>query len=54
MIKLLKTNEKEEIYEIKNFKNNSKDWFKIPFNSLSNVQQGTNKNEKTGTQSKVL
>ena len=29
------------------FKNNAKDWFKIPFNSLSNVQQGTNKNEIT-------
>ena len=29
------------------FKNNTKDWFKIPFNSLSNVQQGTNKNEIT-------
>ena len=29
------------------FKGESKDWFKIPFNSLSNVQQGINKNEIT-------
>ena len=29
------------------FKNESKEWFQIPFNSLSNVQQGTNKNEIT-------
>ena len=29
------------------FKGDSKDWFQIPFNSLSNVQQGTNKNEIT-------
>ena len=29
------------------FKNESKQWFQIPFNSLSNVQQGTNKNEIT-------
>ena len=29
------------------FKNNTKEWFKIPFDSLSNVQQGTNKNEIT-------
>jgi hypothetical protein len=29
------------------FQSDSKDWFQIPFNSLSNVQQGTNKNEIT-------
>ena len=29
------------------FKSDSKSWFQIPFNSLSNVQQGTNKNEIT-------
>ena len=30
-----------------NFKGDSKDWFKIPLDSLSNVQQGSNKNELT-------
>ena len=29
------------------FKSDSKEWFQIPFNALSNVQQGTNKNEIT-------
>ena len=29
------------------FKGDSKDWFQIPFNYLTNVQQGTNKNEIT-------
>ena len=29
------------------FESDSKNWFQIPFNSLSNIQQGTNKNEIT-------
>ena len=29
------------------FESDSKTWFQIPFNSLSNIQQGTNKNEIT-------
>ena len=38
-------------YEIKenklSFKSDSKNWFQIPMNSLTNVQQGSNKNEIT-------